>query len=66
MQNLKFLILKQMKEESNTTEENTVVEENKGEKDETPKTGVANYAGIAVIAIAISAATLFIIRKNRI
>lgn len=53
-------------EESNTTEENTVVEDNKGEKDETPKTGVANYAGIAVIVIAISAATLFIIRKNRI
>lgn len=36
------------------------------EKDETPKTGVANYVGIAVLVIAISAATLFIIRKNRI
>lgn len=53
-------------DESNTTGENTVVEENKGEKDETPKTGVANYAGIAVLVIAISAATLFVIRKNRI
>ena len=56
----------QTEEETNTTEENTVVEENKGEKDETPKTGVANYAGIAVLVIAISAATLFVIRKNRI
>lgn len=53
-------------EESNTTGENTVAEENEGEKDETPKTGVANYAGIAVLVIAISAATLFVIRKNRI
>lgn len=54
------------KEESNTTEENTVVEENKGEKDETPKTGVVNYEGIAFFIIAISAVALFVIRKNRI
>ncbi len=54
------------KQEEVSNSENTVVEENKGEKDETPKTGVANYAGIAVLVIAISAATLFVIRKNRI
>lgn len=36
------------------------------EKDETPKTGVVNYVGIAVLIIVISATTLFIIRKNRI
>lgn len=54
------------KQEEVSNSENTVEEENKGEKDETPKTGVANYAGIAVLVIAISAATLFIIRKNRI
>lgn len=54
------------KQEEVSNSENTVEEENKGEKDETPKTGVANYAGIAVLVIAISATTLFIIRKNRI
>lgn len=54
------------KQEEVSNSENTVEEENKGEKDETPKTGVANYAGIAVLVIAISAATLFVIRKNRI
>ncbi len=54
------------KQEEVSNSENTVEEENKGEKDETPKTGVANYAGIAVLVIAISAATLFIIRKNKI
>lgn len=54
------------KQEEISNSENTVEEENKGEKDETPKTGVANYAGIAVLVIAISAATLFVIRKNRI
>lgn len=54
------------KQEEVSNSENTVVEENKGEKDETPKTGVANYAGIAVLVIAISVATLFVIRKNRI
>lgn len=56
-------------EDSNTTKDNTAAEEEKGEKgekDETPKTGVVNYAGIAVLVIAISAATLFVIRKNRI
>lgn len=54
------------KQEEVSNSENTVEEENKGEKDETPKTGVANYAGIAVLVIAISAATLFVIIKNRI
>ena len=54
------------KQEEVSNSENTVEEENKGKKDETPKTGVANYAGIAVLVIAISAATLFVIRKNRI
>lgn len=54
------------KQEEVSNSENTVEEENKGEKDETPKTGVANYAGIAVLVIAISVATLFVIRKNRI
>ena len=54
------------KQEEVSNSENTVEEGNKGEKDETPKTGVANYAGIAVLVIAISAATLFVIRKNRI
>ena len=54
------------KQEEVSNSENTVEEENKGEKDETPKTGLANYAGIAVLVIAISAATLFVIRKNRI
>ena len=54
------------KQEEVSNSENTVEEENKGEKDETPKTGVANYAGIAVLVIAISAVTLFVIIKNRI
>lgn len=55
------------KQEEVSNSENTVsTEEASGEKDETPKTGVANYAGIAFLVIAISVATLFVIRKNRI
>lgn len=55
------------KQEEVSNSENTVsTEEASGEKDETPKTGVANYVGIAFLVIAISAATLFVIRKNRI
>ena len=53
-------------EDTNTTENVVATEENEGEKDETPKTGVANYVGIAALVIVVSAATIYFIRKNRI
>lgn len=47
------------------TTENTE-EVSSEEKDNTPKTGVANYAGIAIFAIVASAGVIYAIRKNRI
>lgn len=43
--------------------EETLSEE---EKDDTPKTGVANYVGIAIFVILASVTTIYVIRKNRI
>ena len=67
---LKLFQKQYQKEETTDTDEEAIENADEAtseeEKDETPKTGVANYVGIAVLVIAISAATLFIIRKNRI
>ena len=60
-------VTEEQKQAENTTTENVVeTEENEGEKDETPKTGVANYVGIAALIIVASVATIYFIRKNRI
>lgn len=44
----------------------TVPETNVGPKDETPKTGVENYLGIAVLAVLFSATVIILIKKKDI
>ena len=47
-----------------TTTPETTPETNKGEKDETPKTGVENYLGIAVLAILFSTTVIISMKKK--
>ena len=48
-----------------TTPETTVPETNQGQKDETPKTGVENYLGVAVLAIILSTGTIILMKKKK-
>ena len=48
-----------------TNPETTVPETNQGQKDETPKTGVENYLGVAVLAIILSTGTIILMKKKK-
>ena len=48
----------------NNEPENTIPETDKGEKDETPKTGVENYLGIAVFTIIFSTLAIILTKKK--
>lgn len=47
-------------------QENTIagVEENKGESDETPKTGIENYLGVAILAIMFAVIVMIFMKKR--
>ena len=61
-----FVKLSKIEEKVETETEEKVENTNKVEKDETPKTGVENYLGLAVITLLISSgAIVFINNKNR-
>ncbi len=48
-----------------TKPETTVPETNQGQKDETPKTGMKNYIGIAVLALVLSTGTIILMKKKK-
>ena len=47
-------------------QENTIagIEENKGESDETPKTGIENYLGVAILAIMFAVIVMIFMKKR--
>ena len=61
-----FVKLSKIEEKVETETEEKVENTNKVEKDETPKTGVENYLGLAVITLLISSGAIVLINnKNR-